>query len=142
MGLGLTTDLLLDTDHAIEFLKGNHKVANALNAAIQKGQKVFLTAPSLGELYEGALKARQPDRELQRINDLVNLLDGVLPFDASTALKFGEVMATLSGHGQTIPDIDAQIAATALVHGLSVISNDRHLRTVAKIFPLAVLSWR
>ncbi len=43
-----------------------------------------------------------------------------LPWDADTALRWAELLAALRRSGRAMPIKDSLIAATALVHGLSV----------------------
>ncbi len=55
----------------------------------------------------------------------------VLPFDIATARVFGEIRAELEKKGHAVPDADIQIAATAVHHGLELVTgNIRHLRRI------------
>ena len=56
----------------------------------------------------------------------------VLPFDLEVARVFGEVQAALMKDGLSPGDVDVQIAATALRHGLVLVTgNIRHHERVA-----------
>lgn len=123
-------------------MKGNQKVVSMLQTSLRQGRRIFLAAPSLGELYEGAFRSTKPNTELQRISDLLSLLSGILPFDEQAARHFGKLMATLLQHGKKVPDIDVQIAAIALTHRLAIVSGDHHLQMVARFTALTVHSWR
>lgn len=46
-----------------------------------------------------------------------------LPVDAPVAQRFGEIKAVLRHQGNLIEDFDLLLAATALVHGLTLITN-------------------
>jgi predicted nucleic acid-binding protein len=48
-----------------------------------------------------------------------------LPFEAETGLRWAALLATLRASGRTMPVKDSLIAATALVHGLSVVTRNR-----------------
>jgi toxin FitB len=43
-----------------------------------------------------------------------------LPWDAATAVRWGKLLANLRSAGRSMPIKDSLIAATALVHGLTV----------------------
>ena len=48
-----------------------------------------------------------------------------LPWDADTGLKWAELLARLRNDGKAMPIKDSLIAATALVHGLVVVTRYR-----------------
>jgi len=47
-----------------------------------------------------------------------------LPWDAATGLRWAKLLAELRRTGQAIPIKDSLIAATALVHGLTVVTRN------------------
>ena len=48
-----------------------------------------------------------------------------LPWDAATGLRWAELLAELRASGQSMPIKDSLIAATALTHGLAVVTRNR-----------------
>ena len=48
-----------------------------------------------------------------------------LPWEAETGLRWAELLARLRAVGQAMPIKDSLIAATALVHDLTVVTRDR-----------------
>lgn len=48
-----------------------------------------------------------------------------LPWDADTGLKWAELLARLRSTGKSMPIKDSLIAATAMVHGLTIATRDR-----------------
>jgi predicted nucleic acid-binding protein len=55
----------------------------------------------------------------------------VLPFDVAIARPFGEIAADLEARGVMLADVDLQIAATAVYHGLELVTgNVRHFARV------------
>lgn len=48
-----------------------------------------------------------------------------LPWEAETGLRWAELLAVLGATGRAMPIKDSLIAATALVHGLTVVSRNR-----------------
>ena len=90
----------------------------------------FTSAVVVGELFEGAFLSGSP-RHLGNIEREVLPRVGVLPYDAGAARVFGRIAATLRAEGRPLPDADLQIAATAIRHGLSLVTgNVRHFERV------------
>lgn len=48
-----------------------------------------------------------------------------LPWEAETGLRWAEVLAALRASGRAMPIKDSLIAATALVHGLTIVTRNR-----------------
>ena len=59
-----------------------------------------------------------------------------LPWDAETGLKWAELLARLRSTGRAMPIKDSLIAATAAVHGLTVVTRNRtdFLKAGVRIF--------
>jgi predicted nucleic acid-binding protein len=57
------------------------------------------------------------DAGVQRLN--------CVPFEAQTGLRWAELLARLFASGRAMPIKDSLIAATALVHGLTVVTRNR-----------------
>ena len=81
----------------------------------------------LGEIRFGILllaKGRRR-RKLERWFDAGVQLLQCLPWEAETGLRWAELLATLRRSGRAMPIKDSLIAATALVHGLTVATRNR-----------------
>ncbi len=102
---------------------------------------LFLSVLTLGELRKGvAAKSRthpSAAREIEAWVDGIETLfaDRVLPVDAATARKWGELSS-----GRSLPVIDTLIAATALRHGLTLVT--RNTRDVEATGVPLVDPWR
>jgi tRNA(fMet)-specific endonuclease VapC len=59
--------------------------------------------------------------------------------NVATALKYGDMKTALKAKGRPIPENDIWIAATALQHGLTLVSRDAHFNEVEEI---TVEEWR
>ena len=91
----------------------------------------FTSAVVVGELYTGAYRSPAAARWLRRIDEAVLPTLTVLAFDAAVSRVYGKVQARLFRAGTPIGDADAQIAATALAHGLTLVTaNVRHYERV------------
>lgn len=125
---------LIDTDVVSEFRKGNRANPGVLRFAQRTagdGTPTFLSVITVGELRRGihGLRLRgdgvQADR-LQRWFDsaIAPRLAAALPVDADVAQLWGALMAR-NPHNS----LDKLIAATAMIHGLTVVTrNERHFK--------------
>lgn len=121
---------LLDTNVISETRKAraHPAVLSFLSKADVNG--IFLSVLTLGELRKGVAMRRRSDAEAaDAIGAWVDgievvFADRVLPVDAIVARNWGELSAR-----RNLPVIDTLIAATALVHGLTLVT--RNTRDVA-----------
>ena len=94
----------------------------------------FTSAVCVGELFKGAFRSTAQDRHLENIEERVLPAVTVLPFDIATARVFGEIRAELEARGLVLPDADLQIAATAIYHGLELVTgNVRHFQRIPQL---------
>lgn len=94
---------------------------------------LYLSVLTAGEIAKGiALLAAGPKRRLLQawLTGLENLFaDRILAVDAETARLWGELSARAQKSGKIIPAVDGLLAATALRHGLHVMTrNTRHFQ--------------
>ncbi len=86
--------------------------------------QISISAISLGELIYGVEQmplGRRRDTLQTAIEGLQRRLAGrILPVDDAVASGYGRLMAARRSLGRPLPILDALIAATALVHGLSL----------------------
>ena len=91
----------------------------------------FTSAVTIGELYKGAFRVADASRHLRNIETRVLPAVTVLPYDLAVARVYGEIEAALARSGRTHADADLQIAATAIYHGLDLVTgNLRHFSRV------------
>jgi predicted nucleic acid-binding protein len=122
---------LFDTDAISELLKKRpaRRYVGWL-AAIPRTEQ-FTSAVVIGELFRGAYRSTDSARHLENIVSRVLPAVTVLPFDTAVARKYGEISAALQGKGQPLADADLAIAATALHHGLDLVTgNVRHFKHI------------
>ena len=86
----------------------------------------YVSAVTIGELAEGIQSLPETDPRKRRLAEwfedeiLATYRDRILDFDHDAALAWGRIKGETNKIGLVRPDLDAQIAATALVHGLTV----------------------
>lgn len=88
-------------------------------------EELFISVLVLGEIRQGIERIRQRDPAQARALEkwllwvVAEFHDRILPVDEKVADQWGRL-----GLPQPLPILDAFLAATALVHGLTVISRD------------------
>jgi predicted nucleic acid-binding protein len=123
---------LVDTDVISEARKGNKAnpgVKAFLGRVGRDDISVYLSVITIGELRQGVEKirhrkdiaqAQQLERWLQRVT--TEYADSILPFDEEMAHVWGRLRAPNAEN-----PLDKQIAATALINDLTVVTrNDAH----------------
>jgi predicted nucleic acid-binding protein len=137
----LATGYLLDTNVISETrkAKADAGVIAFLSAAETAG--LFLSVLTLGELRKGvAAKRRTDPGAADQLGAWVDgiettFADRVLPIDVATVQRWGELSANRS-----LPVIDTLIAATAISHGLTLVT--RNTRDVESTGVPLVDPWR
>lgn len=119
---------LLDTNICVYWLKGNeHIEQKILSIGLDNVALSFL---NVSELYYGAYKSQRVDANLTLIRQLTDQLN-VVESDEAISELFGEMKATLEKAGTIIDDADLFIAASAKVHGLTLVTNNlKHFRRI------------
>ncbi len=121
-------NILLDTCTLSELRRPRPDAGVLAALADWPSDRLFISVLSVGEIAHGI--AKLPDGQKQR--DLSLWLDRllrdygphVLPFDSACALRWGALTAACAAKGQTLSTLDAMIAATALVHHLTVVTRN------------------
>ncbi len=118
---------LLDTDICSAYLKGDNRVHGRF---VQYGGRLHVSAVTAGQLFTWALVAGPASDRMQRLLGLLRDTT-FLDVNRSVSEKFGDLRAQQIRKGQTTPDTDLLIAATAMVHNLTVVThNQKHFATV------------
>jgi tRNA(fMet)-specific endonuclease VapC len=112
---------LLDTNICSAYLKQPRGLTHRF---IQHSGGLHVASIVLGELYTWALRRSDPAPALQAIADELLPHLTILDFDHRCAHEFGRVHATLLNLGRPVDAVDMQIAATALVHNLTLVTHN------------------
>jgi tRNA(fMet)-specific endonuclease VapC len=122
---------LFDTDAISELLRPRPAMAYIKWLMKVSREEQFTSAVVIGELYKGAYRSQAHERHLTNIEQRILPAVTVLPYDTGTAKIFGRIRAHLEETGIILPDADLQIAATALGHGLELVTgNLRHFSRI------------
>ena len=122
--------VLLDTSAYSAFMRGHEGVQSAIRAS----EEIFLNSIVLGELTAGFIRGKQRrknEAELQRF--FASPRVGLLDITEGTAERYAVILNGLWQAGTPIPTNDIWIAASAMEHGLSVVTTDHHFQKIPQI---------
>jgi predicted nucleic acid-binding protein len=124
------SQVLLDTSAYSAFKRGNPEVL----ALLQEADEIHVNAVVLGELgagFRGGTRRRENEQELTAF--LASPRVRLAPMGEETADRYASIHAYLKKAGTPIPTNDLWIAATAMEHGLRVITTDGDFDRVVQI---------
>ena len=116
---------LLDTNIVIALFAKNP----SLESHIKKATEIFIPSIVIGELFFGAFKSGQSKTNIARIEEFA-ASNAVLICSIETGRKYGHIKNLLLKKGYPIPENDIWIAATAMEHGITLVSRDEHFKKV------------
>jgi tRNA(fMet)-specific endonuclease VapC len=112
---------LVDTDWVIHYLNGHREIV----ARVQDlSPDIALSVISLAELYEGVFYSRDPQNSEEALQDFLRGIE-LVGIDDEITRVFGRERGRLRAAGKTVGDFDLLLGATALRHGLTVLTNNR-----------------
>ena len=121
--------LLLDTTVLIDTLRARQNRRAFLADLVAAGHTLATAAINIGEVYAGM----RPTEEL-RTEAFLSSLD-CYPISGAIARRAGSLKSAYARQGQTLSLADMIVAATALEHGLTLLTDNR------KDFPLPELQF-
>ena len=87
---------------------------------------IGLSIVSMGELYEGVYRASNPESSERNLQLILSGIE-VVQLDDEVCRMFGQERGRLRARNALIGDADVWIGATALRHGLTLLTNNtRH----------------
>lgn len=84
----------------------------------------FMSTISISELFYAASRVARRERHLKQIDRRLLAAVTVLPYDVATAREYGRLRTELESAEINLPDRDIQVAATAIYHGLALVTGD------------------
>jgi predicted nucleic acid-binding protein len=103
-------------------------------AALREAGSIAVNPIILGELRAGFLRGvhrRKNEGELRRF--LASARVFVVAIDEETAERYAVIVDSLRAAGTPIPTNDVWIAASAMQHGLGVLTTDRHFHRIPQV---------
>ncbi len=124
----------LDTDVCIALIRG---LAPA--SRLPSPDKCALSAVTTGELWLGAEKSEQRDKQLRAVEAFIQFFSE-LSFDKLAARHYGGIRAHLKREGTPIGPLDQLIAAHARSLGATLIT--ANIREFQRVPGLRCLTWK
>ncbi len=122
---------LVDTDVVANALKGRAEEVTLLTNLSPQGLAISLI--TYGEIYDGIYYGRDPQANELIFQQFLRWVD-VLPLNRTLMRQFARIRGYLRRSGQSIPDPDLLIAATAIHHNLMVVThNTRHFSRIPNL---------
>ena len=123
---------LMDTNIVTAILKKHLKIRNKLRKIGTQNKEVFISCITYYEIKRGLLYAKAT-RQLSEFEELCKKYEVVMLDDLQIIEKAAEIHADLKRKGTPIQDADILIAATAIVKGLILVSNDSDMLRVVDV---------
>ncbi|MBI5193918.1 MAG: type II toxin-antitoxin system VapC family toxin [Nitrospirae bacterium] len=119
--------ILLDTNAYGAFKKDDSMVTGVIRSVEYIGLSVVV----LGELLGGFKGGSKEEKNIEELNEFMDSPRvHLLPVDEETAEFYAKVYRDLKKKGKPIPSNDMWIAASALRHGLSLLTLDEHFNHI------------
>lgn len=126
------TPVLLDTDTLSAILRSNPMVAQPVRRYLRVHRHLTFSMITRYEILRG-LKARGADTQ-QRAFESFCWASLVLLLTDAIVVKAADIYADLYRRGELIGDADILIAATAIVEGCALVTNnERHFSRIADL---------
>jgi tRNA(fMet)-specific endonuclease VapC len=113
---------LIDTDWVIDHLNAVAEVTRRLKELEPQG--LALSIISAAELWEGVYFSRDQKRSQVMLEAFLSGVT-ILNLDEEVCKRFGHLRGSMRKRGQVMGDFDLLIAATALRHNLTLLTNNR-----------------
>ena len=122
--------ILLDTSAYSHLIRGNKEIVSLLDEA----DEVLVSAIVVGELRAGFKNGTKEQQNISVLKDFLSVINvGILYIDDETAERYAIIFDYLKKSGTPIPTNDIWIAASAMQHGLVVITSDKHFAILPQI---------
>lgn len=129
--------ILLDTDICVFLLRDRlPNVRKKFDS--YDPDDVCVSSISVAELYYGIAKSHYKALNKSAVDNFLAFLK-LLPFDRSAVNTYGELRAALEKKGTPIGSLDMLIAAQAVSHNVTLVTNN--LREFKRVPGLEVESW-
>lgn len=132
---------LLDTNICIYIIKKSpEQVLKKLESIVKSEgkNKIFLSSVTVSELYYGAAKSSQSEKNIDALKGFLAPFE-IVDFDRASAEVFGRVRTGLERKGTIIGPYDLQIASIAIAHDLTLVTNNT--KEFTRVAGLSLENW-
>lgn len=127
---------LLDTNICSAHVERN---AGLTHYFVQYSGRIYVPTPVVGELYTWAHQRPSPQPLIDRIEKELLADVQLLDFDKTCACEFGRLNGQLLRSGFVASPVDLMIAAVALVHDYTLVTNNT--RDFERVPGLTLVDW-
>ena len=113
----------LDSDIAINFLRGDKETARLINELRKGGKTISITSINEFELWKGALRSNKKD-SVRILEMFLGEVD-ILLFDSRSSKKSAEIFETLKTKGEMVDVLDVMIASIAMTNNELILTNNK-----------------
>ncbi len=122
--------VLLDTNAYVAFKKGEPDAIEILQLA----EVIGICSVVLGELISGFVNgSKESGNRLELAHFFDSPRVSLLPIDNETAEFYAQIFHQLKRKGRPIPTNDLWIAASAMQHGYTIFTYDKHFRDIENL---------
>ncbi|OIP31424.1 MAG: VapC toxin family PIN domain ribonuclease [Deltaproteobacteria bacterium CG12_big_fil_rev_8_21_14_0_65_43_10] len=122
--------IILDTSAYSAYLRGNSEI----KLSIQHADEIFLNPVILGELLAGFIMGKSQKKNRAILEEFLSSPRvRVVAIDEETSERYAVIVNHLRKEGTPIPTNDLWISASAMQHGLKVVTTDSHYLKVQQI---------
>jgi tRNA(fMet)-specific endonuclease VapC len=128
---------LLDSNVCIRLIN-NSSPAVTSRLAAQQPSDILVSTITQFELYYGAYRSAQRDRNLEILQRFF-IQFNIIHLDSSAAIQAGRIRADLAAMGMPIGPYDVQIAAIALANDLILVTHN--VGEFNRVYGLQIEDW-
>jgi len=121
--------ILLDTCAYSAFMRGHSEI----KLALQEADEIYLNPVILAELLAGFMKGHREKNKKELQLFLSSPRVSVVNIDQDTAERYAVILNALWKIGNPVPTNDLWIAASAMQHGLRLVTTDAHYQKMTQV---------
>jgi len=120
--------IALDTNIAIDILNGNEEILHKY----ENYSLLHLPVTVCGELLYDAANSGNSKQNLTKYRGFISSC-AILNINSAIAEQYASIRKGLKDKGTPIPENDIWIAATCIVYGIPLATNDRHFSNIKEL---------
>jgi tRNA(fMet)-specific endonuclease VapC len=122
--------IMIDTSAYAAFLRGHTEI----KLSLQQAEGISLNPVIIGELIAGFLRGRQENKNRAILQEFLSSARvKMVVIDEDTSERYAFISTYLRRKGTPIPTNDLWIAASAMQHGLKVLTTDKHYLEIPQV---------
>jgi predicted nucleic acid-binding protein len=122
--------ILIDTSAYSAFLRGDSE----MKRIVQQADEIFLNPVVLGELLAGFMMGKNEKKNRAILQDFLSSPRvKIIEMDEETSERYAAIVNYLRAKGTPLPTNDLWIAASAMQHGLKILTMDKHYIEIPQI---------